>query len=58
VEPGPGRAGQRDAGPGVSLGLLAQAMTGMPAIWPAAGGVGTGAIAVACATGQFQAQAR
>jgi hypothetical protein len=39
VEPGPGHAGHRDAGLGVWLGLLAHALTGMPAIWPAVGGV-------------------
>jgi hypothetical protein len=33
------RAGRRDAGLGVSLGLLARALTGIPAIWPAVGGV-------------------
>jgi hypothetical protein len=39
MEPGPGRAGHRDAGLGVWPGLLARALTGVPAIWPAAGGV-------------------
>jgi len=33
------RAGHRDAGLGVWLGLLARALTGIPAIWPAVGGV-------------------
>jgi hypothetical protein len=32
MEPGPGHAGHRDAGLGVWLGLLARALTGMPAI--------------------------
>jgi len=54
MEPGPGRAGHRDAGLGVLLGLLARALTGMPVIWPAVGGVSTGAMAVACATGRFR----
>ena len=54
MEPGPGHAGHRDSGLGVSLGLLTGALTGMPAIWPATGGVSTGAIAVACATGRFR----
>ena len=54
MEPGPGHAGHRDAELGVWLGLLARALTGRPAIWPAVGGVSTGAIAVACAAGRFQ----
>ena len=54
MEPGLGHAGHRDAELGVSLGLLARALTGMPAIWPAVGGVSTGAIAVVCATGRFR----
>jgi hypothetical protein len=33
MEPGPGRAGHRDAERGVWLGLLARALTGMPVIW-------------------------
>jgi hypothetical protein len=39
MEPGPGHAGHGDAGLGVWLGLLARALTGMSAIWPAVGGV-------------------
>jgi len=39
MEPGPGHAGHRDAELGVSLGLLARALTGIPAIWSAVGGV-------------------
>ena len=39
MEPGPDHAGHRDAGLGVWLGLLARALAGMPAIWPAVGGV-------------------
>jgi len=54
MEPGLGHACHRDAGLGVSRGLLARALTGRPAIWPAVGGVRTGAIAVACATGRFR----
>lgn len=54
MEPGLGRAGRRDAGLGVWLGLLARALTGMRAIWPAAGGVSAGAIGVACAAGRFR----
>lgn len=54
MEPGLGHAGYRDAGLGVLLGLLARALTGMPAIWPAVGGLSGGAIAVACATGRFR----
>jgi hypothetical protein len=48
------RAGRRDAGLGVSLGLLARALTGIPAIWPAVGGVSVGAMAVACAAGRLR----
>jgi hypothetical protein len=38
MEPGPSRADHRDAGLGVWLGC-SPALTGMPAIWPAGGGV-------------------
>jgi hypothetical protein len=51
---GLGHAGHQDAGLGVSPGLLARALTGIPATWPAVGGVSTGAIAAACATGRFR----
>ena len=53
MEPGPGHAGHRDAGLGVSLGLLARAC-GHAGDLAATGGVSTGAIAVACATGRFR----
>ena len=33
MEPGPGHSGHQDAGLGVSPGLLARALAGMPAIW-------------------------
>jgi len=54
MKPGPGHAGHRYAEVGVLLGLLARALTGMSAIWPAVGGASAGAIAVACATGRFR----
>ena len=54
MEPGLGHAGHWDAELGVSLDLLARALTGMPAIWSAVGGVSTGAITVTCATGWFR----